>query len=249
MSLNFRVLIADDDKGMRLVLKKALSKVEGFELIGEAEDGNAAFCFSESFRPDVIFMDVEMPLLNGIECAKKVMDINPKTIIIFATAHDEYMSDAFEVYAFDYLVKPFKLERVNQTLERIKSLSANLIEQPVKQFGNPNRVLEKLVIKNKDGINFINMNEIILIQREDRSTAIYTTDERYITSDSLSDLEERLDSSIFFRSHKSYIINLLLIQKIFPYGRWTYVLKLKNTDKDALLTHERYEELQKIFER
>ncbi len=249
MSLNFRVLIADDDKGMRLVLKKAMSKVEGFEFIGEAEDGNAAFCFSESFRPDVIFMDVEMPLLNGIECAKKVMDINPKTIIIFATAHEEYMSDAFEVYAFDYLVKPFKLERVNQTLERIKSLSTNLNEQPIKQLCNPNRVLEKLVVKNKDGINFINMSEIILIQREDRSTAIYTTDERYITSDSLSDLEERLDSSIFFRSHKSYIINLLMIQKIFPYGRWTYVLKLKNTDKDALLTHERYEELQKIFER
>lgn len=249
VNLNFRVLIADDDQGMRLVLKKVLSKVEGFELIGEAEDGNAAFCFSESFRPDVIFMDVEMPLLNGIECAKKVMDINPKTIIIFATAHEEYMSDAFEVYAFDYLVKPFKLERVNQTLERIKSLSANLNEQPVKQLGNPNRVLEKLVIKNKDGINFINMNEIILIQREDRSTAIYTADERYITSDSLSDLEERLDSSIFFRSHKSYIINLLMIQKIYPYGRWTYVIKLKNTDKDALLTHERYDELQKIFER
>jgi|BioPla2DNA2_1021312.scaffolds.fasta_scaffold18117_3 two-component system LytT family response regulator len=249
VSLNFRVLIADDDKGMRLVLKKVLSKVEGFEVIGEAEDGDAAFCFSEAYKPDVIFMDVEMPLLNGIECAKKVMDINPKTIIIFATAHEEYMSDAFEVYAFDYLVKPFKLERINQTLERIKSLSAHLNEQPLKQIGKPNRILEKLVIKNKDGISFIDMNEIILIQREDRSTAIYTMDDKYITSDSLSDLEERLDSSIFFRSHKSYIINLLMIQKIYSYGRWTYVLKLKNTDKDALLTHERYEKLQKIFEK
>ncbi|NLL04546.1 MAG: response regulator transcription factor [Clostridiaceae bacterium] len=247
--MNFRVLIADDDKGMRLVLKKVLSKVEGFEVIGEAEDGDAAFCFSEAYKPDVIFMDVEMPLLNGIECAKKVMDINPKTIIIFATAHEEYMSDAFEVYAFDYLVKPFKLERINQTLERIKSLSAHLNEQPLKQIGKPNRILEKLVIKNKDGISFIDMNEIILIQREERSTAIYTMDDKYITSDSLSDLEERLDSSIFFRSHKSYIINLLMIQKIYSYGRWTYVLKLKNTDKDALLTHERYEKLQKIFEK
>jgi two-component system LytT family response regulator len=247
--LNFRVLIADDDDGMRLVLKKALSKVEGFELIGEAEDGNAAFCFSESLKPDVIFMDVEMPLLSGIECAKKVLDINPKTIIIIATAHEEYMSEAFGVYAFDYLVKPFKLERVNQTLERIKNLSGNLKEQPVKQLGNPNKALEKLVVKNKEGINFINMDEIILIQREDRSTAIYTSDERYVTSDGLSDLEERLDSSIFFRSHKSYIINLFMIHKIFPYGRWTYVVKLKNTDKDALLTHERYEELQKMFER
>lgn len=249
MNLTFKVLIADDDKGMRLVLKKALSKVEGFEIIGEAEDGNAALCFSESLKPDVIFMDVEMPFLNGIECAKRIMDINPKTIIIFATAHEEYMPDAFEVYAFDYLVKPFKLDRINQTLERIKSLSINYNEQPVKQIGNPGKVLDKLIVKNKEGISFINMNEIILIQREDRSTAIYTTNEKYITSDSLSELEARLDSSIFFRSHKSYIINLLLIHKIYPYGRWTYVVKLRNTDKDALLTYERYEELQKLFER
>jgi len=247
--LDFKVLIADDDQGMRLVLKKALSKVEGFELIGEAEDGNAAFCFCESKKPDVIFMDVEMPLLNGIDCAKKVLDINPKTIIIFATAHEEYMSDAFELYAFDYLVKPFKLKRINQTLERIKSVSINLNQPPLKQLGTPNKVLEKLVVKNKEGISFINMDEIILIQRENRSTAIYTKDERYITSDGLSDLEERLDSSIFFRSHKSYIINLLMIHKIFPYGRWTYVVRLKNTDKDALMTHEHYEELQEIFER
>lgn len=249
VNLNFKVLIADDDKGMRLVLKKALSKVEGFEIVGEAEDGNTALCFSESLKPDVIFMDVEMPFLNGIECAKRIMDINPKTIIIFATAHEEYMPDAFEVYAFDYLVKPFKLERINQTLERIKSLSVIHKEQPVKSIGNPNKTLDKLIVKNKEGINFINMNEIILIQREDRSTAIYTTNEKYITSESLSELEARLDSSIFFRSHKSYIINLLSIHKIFPYGRWTYVVKLRDTDKDALLTHERYEELQKIFER
>lgn len=244
------MLIADDDKGMRLVLKKVLSKVESFELIGEAEDGNAVLCFSESLKPDVIFMDVEMPFLNGIECAKRIMDINPKTIIIFATAHEEYMSDAFEVYAFDYLVKPFKIDRINQTLERIRSLAVNITDQPIKQqIGNLNKALDKLIIKNKEGINFINMDDIILIQRENRSTAIYTTDEKYITSDSLSELEARLDSSIFFRSHKSYIINLLLIYKIYPYGRWTYVVKLKNTDQDALLTHERYEELQKIFEK
>jgi len=249
VNLNFKVLIADDDQGMRLVLKKALSKVEGFEIIGEAEDGNAALCFSESLKPDVIFMDVEMPLLNGVECAKKILDINPKTIIIFATAHEEYMPAAFELYAFDYLVKPFKLDRIYQTLERIKSLAAYLNEPTAKQVGEPNKVLDKLIVKTKESINFINMDEIILIQRENRSTAIYTADEKYITSDSLSDLEERLDKSIFFRSHKSYIINLHMIHKIYPYGRWTYVVKLKNTDQDALLTYERYEELQKLFNR
>lgn len=241
------MLIADDDAGMRILLKKAVSKIEGFELVGEAEDGNTAFCLAESLRPDVIFLDVEMPGLSGIECAKKVMDINPKTIIIFATAHQEYMPDAFEVYAFDYMIKPFKVERIHKTLERIKSLSGEADEQVVKHVISHTKALDKLIIKNKEGISFIDMEDIILIQREDRNTAIYTSDERYITSEGLSELEDRLDKTIFFRSHKSYIINLLMIHKVFPYGRWTYVVKLRNTDKDALITHDRYEELQKLF--
>jgi two-component system LytT family response regulator len=86
-----------------------------------------------------------------------------------------------------------------------------------------------------------------LIQREDHSTAIYTAQERYVTSEGLSELEERLDGEIFFRSHKSYIINLTMVYKIYPYGRWTYIVKLKNTSQDALITHEKFEEMQRLF--
>lgn len=245
--MDYKVLIADDNAGMRTLLKKAVLKIDGLELIGEAEDGNTAFTLAEELRPDIIFMDVEMPGISGIECAKKVMDVNPKTIIIFATAHPEYMPDAFEVYAFDYMVKPFKMDRIRQTLERIKSLKHELGESTVKHSPIQTKSLDKLIVKNKEGMSFISMDDIILIQREDRNTAIYTSDERYITSESLSELEERLDKGVFFRSHKSYIINLSMIHKIYPYGRWTYVIKLKNTEKDALITHEKYDELQKMF--
>lgn len=246
--MDYKILIADDNDGIRNLLKKAISRFDGFEPIGEAKDGYAAFDLAEQTRPDIIFMDVEMPGMSGIECAKKIMDINPKTIIIFVTAHPEYMSDAFEVYAFDYMVKPFKIDRIRQTLERIKSLNHDLEQNSIGHLTQPSKSLDKLIVKNKEGLSFISMEDIILIQREDRNTAIYTADERYITSDSLSELEERLDKNVFFRSHKSYIINLLMIHKIFPYGRWTYIIKLKNTQKDALITSERYEELQKLFE-
>mgnify|MGYP003780466209 CR=1 FL=1 len=245
--LIYKVLIADDDAGMRTVLKKAISKVNGFDLKGEAEDGETAFCLADSLRPDVIFMDVEMPKLDGIECAKRIMDINPKTMIIFATAHQEYMPDAFEVYAFDYIVKPFKIERIHNTLNRIKDLTGKENKPQSDRTFSITKALDKLVIRNKEGISFIDMNDIILIQREDRSTAIYTHDERHITSEGLTELEERLDRAVFIRSHKSYIINLSMIQKIYPYGRWTYIVKLKNTEKDALLTHENYENLQRLF--
>lgn len=245
--MNLKVLIADDDFGMRLILKKAIEKVEAFELIAEAEDGEEALELYEKLPPDIVFMDVEMPKLDGLECARRIADINPKTIIIFATAHEEYMSKAFEMYAFDYLVKPFKLERVYQTLQRIKEQNTQKEQHIISRATRYERGLEKLLVKSKEGLSFIDTGEIIIIQREGRNTVIHTSNESFSTSESLSEIEERLDKSQFFRSHKSYIVNLSMITKIFPYGRWTYVIKFKNTDKDALLTHEKYDELREIF--
>lgn len=242
-----KVLIADDDQGMRLVLKKVIGKAEGFEIIGEAGDGETTLALAEELSPNVIFLDVEMPVMSGIECAKRIADINPKTILIFATAHESYMQDAFEVYAFDYLVKPFKVDRIFQTLDRIRELFNGSEKNPIHEVILREKGFDKLMISNKDGISLVDMQDIQLIQRENRSTVIYTGSDRYVTSESLSDIEKRLNSGLFFRSHKSYIVNLSLVHKIYPYGRWTYIIKLRNTDKDALLTHEKYEELKKIF--
>jgi two-component system LytT family response regulator len=242
-----KVLIADDDFGMRLVLNKIINKIEGVELIGEVEDGREALKLFEEVKPDIIFLDIEMPGLNGLECAKRIFDINPKTIIIFATAHEEFMSEAFEVYAFDYLVKPFHIERIKKTLKRIINNTGdannNVIEKTIYHKKN----VDKLIIKNKEGMCFIDIDNIILIQREERSTVIYTRDNRYITSENLGNIEERLNKTSFFRSHKSYIINISKINRIYPYGRWTYIIKFKECDKDALITHKKYAELEKIF--
>ncbi len=245
--MELKVVICDDEEGMRLVLKKAIEKVDGFEIVGEAMDGEASLEIIDSLRPDIVFIDVDMPKLTGIECAKKVLDINPKIIIIFATAHEEYMSEAFSVYAFDYLVKPFKIERIFQTLNRIKATNKEHDEKAINKIIRHEKGLDKIMLKSKEGISLINMKDIILIQREDRSTVIYTKDSSYVTSDNLTELEDRLDNAQFFRCHKSYIINLSMINKIYPYGRWTYTVKLLGTDKDALLTHEKYEDLKVIF--
>ncbi len=245
--MSLKVLIADDDCGMRLVLRKALKNIDDVEIAGEAENGEAALCLYDELKPDVVFLDVEMPNVTGIDCAKKIMDINPKTFIVFATAHGEYMSDAFELYAFDYLIKPFKIERIYQTMERIKSIGDKHENKGIQKIIKHDKGLDKLIVKSKEGISFIDMNDIIMIQRENRSTVIYTFRESYSTSESLGDLEDRLDKTQFFRCHKSYIINLSLVDKIYPYGRWTYIVKLRNTEKDALLTHDKYAELEKIF--
>ncbi len=244
---DLRVLIADDDTGMRTVMRKIIEKADGYALVGEAENGTDAVKQVEALKPHVVFLDVEMPELTGVECARQIQDIDPSTIIIFATAHDAYMSDAFEVYAFDYLVKPFKVERVLQTLERVRGRqSAPLAEKT--SVAERKSIDGRMMLHHRDGVSFIDLKDILLVQREDCATVIYTEEDgRYVTSDSLAEMEERLQSDAFFRCHKSYIINLNHIKDITPYGRWTYIVRLQGTKHDALITHDKYEELERMF--
>lgn len=247
---DLRVLIADDDAGMRMVLRRIVEKAEGFTLVSEAADGRQTLEYVERDKPRLVFLDVEMPLLSGVECARAIMDMDPNNIIIFATAHDAYMGEAFEVYAFDYLVKPFKVQRVLQTLSRARErlLSRGTPAQAVSQSYAPPAVQGRLMLRGREGVSFVNLQDVLLVQREDRSTVLYTVGEgRYVVQDSLSEMQERLPANAFFRCHKSYIINLNRIRDITPYGRWTYVVRLEGTTRDALITHEKYEELQKRF--
>ncbi|MGN0779941.1 MAG: LytR/AlgR family response regulator transcription factor [Aristaeellaceae bacterium] len=245
-----KVVIADDDAGMRLIERKMIGKVEGFTLAGEAQDGPELLRLVEELHPQIVFLDVEMPGKTGVECAKVIQDMDPTIIMIFATAHDQYMGDAFEVYAFDYLLKPFKVDRVLQTLERARDRVVRVDEKPlpVPPKAVPRAAAGRLMLRHKEGVSFIGMDDILLIQRENRATVIYTMGGgRYVTGDSLSETEARLDPAVFFRCHKSYIINLNHISNITPYGRWTYVVRLNGTTQDALITHEKYEELERMF--
>ena len=99
------VLIADDDAGMRLVMRRLVEQAEGYALAGEASDGAALIRLYDERRPEVVLLDVEMPEMSGIECARAIQDRDPRTVLVFATAHEEYMASAFEVYAFDYLIQ------------------------------------------------------------------------------------------------------------------------------------------------
>ncbi len=246
-----RVLIADDNEAMRLIERKMIDRVDGFTLVGEAKDGLECIRLVEELHPQIVFLDVEMPGKTGVEAARIIQDMDPSIILIFATAHDEYMGDAFEVYAFDYLVKPFKVERVMQTLERARDrLHPDRDEAPLPHHAasKPVQPAGRMMLHHREGVTFLSMQDIVLVQREDRATVIYTKDGgRYVTGDSLSETEARLDPAVFFRCHKSYIINLNYISNITPYGRWTYIVRLSGITQDALITHEKYEELERMF--
>lgn len=161
------------------------------------------------------------------------------------------MSDAFEVYAFDYLLKPFKLERALKTLELVRDRLSEKDEAVLlAPAQNAAKISSgRLMLRHKEGVSFISMEQILLVQREERMTVIYTANgERYVTGESLSDIEAKLPETIFFRCHKSYIVNINQIDSITPYGRWTFIIKLHGTTQDALITHDKFDELQKMFE-
>ena len=246
-----RILIADDDAGMRLVMRRLVERAEGYALAGEAEDGRRLIELYDALRPEVVLMDVEMPGMTGIECARAIQDRDPRTVLVFATAHEEYMASAFEVYAFDYLVKPFRVERAMETLRRIRERLRGDGAEPVASGSVTPAAMTvpgRMMLRHREGVSFVDVPDSAMVMRENRATVLLMKDgARYVVPDGMAELDERLPDEIFFRTHKSYIVNLNLIDSIAPYGRWTYVVKLKGLKEDALITHERFEELQKRF--
>ena len=199
---------------------------------------------------DIYVLDIVMPGMNGIELGTALREDSPDAKLIYLTSSEEYALDSFRVRAFDYLMKPFKIERVIQTLERVRERLRMRINRPhTPQVAVPRAASGRMMLRHREGVTFVDYEDILLVQREERSTVIYTRDEeRFVTSDSLGEMEERLPKDVFFRCHKSYIINLNHIKDITPYGRWTYVVRLEGTQHDALITHEKYEELERMFQ-
>ena len=230
-----RILLADDEAGMRLALRSIIETMEGFAIVGEAENGARASVLAAELRPDVVFLDVEMPELSGTEAAKLISSVVPDAMLVFVTAHSEYMPAAFEVYAFDYIVKPFKPERVMQTLRRAeKSLRS-------RDDGT------SLLIKGRDTISFVPLSSVLMACREGKETRIVTADETYLSSSTLAELWPKLEGRGFIKTHRSYIVRASAVTKLAPYGRWTWSASLRGTDATALVTHDKLDELQQLL--
>ena len=244
-----KICIIEDEADIRRLLRKIIEKQEGFEVVSESGDFTSAISDFAKYKPDVAFVDIDLGGQSGLECAKIMTELNPKLKVIFATAHSEYMANAFEIYAFDYLVKPFNVERVIKTLSRIKGERGTVIvPEQGEALGHADQFSDRLLIKGKEQVTFVDIKDIIYMERIESSTNIVTKDQVYVTSVGLGSLEEKLNPLEFKRSHKSYIINVSKITRIEPYGRWTFVVKFKGTEGTALMTAKSYEEIRKLFE-
>lgn len=246
--MKITVLIAEDDPDMRHVLRKVVEEVEGVQVVGEAGNGLEAIKLIRELSPQVVFVDIGLPEKDGVELAQEIFDINPLTFIVFATAFSEFREKAFDVYAFDYLVKPFKMNRVRQTMERIKQVLSGKIA------GRPGFYLKKLngdisrkqFFRSDNKLVYLNLDDIIYVTKEGRKCTIYFIGGQIQTNDNLSVLEEQLAGYPFFRSHSGFIINLRMVKELIPTGRSSYELVMANTKKRPLITVERFKELEEL---
>lgn len=243
-----KIIIADDDPYARIIMRTELNNIPGNIIIGEAENGRELVQMAKELNPDVVITDIDMPEMNGLDATKEIFNLYPKTLIIFATAYDNFARDAFQVYAFDYLIKPFNTERIKQTIQRIQDLNTKrensvILELPQKSGGEN----FKLFVQSNDNSLFVEIQDIIMITRYEQRTIIYTTEETITTYEPLKSIANRLNNNRFFRSHKGYLINVEKVKEISPLGNKAYQVKLANINEKALMTLEKLKEYREKY--
>lgn len=247
--MSLTVLMAEDDPAMRQVIRSAIRDVPGVEVVGEADDGVAAMQMYEDLHPRLVLIDIDLPSKNGLDLAKEIFEINPWTYIVFCTGFSEYRDKAFEIYAFDYLVKPFKVERIVKTINRIiafdsarqgesETLETPTIRKCAAQGARLFRDAEKFVM--------VDLKDIIFITRENRKTTIYHVGGKVCTEETLGSLEEQLKDQMFFRSHKGFLINLDMVKELVPCGKSTFQVTMANTRERPLMTWDKLRELDEM---
>lgn len=229
-----RVLIADDEAPAREELSYLISKIKDFEIVGVASSGSQAVFLIKELYPRVVFLDIQMPGLNGLEVSKALSSIEPRPITVFVTAHDKYAINAFDAEAVDYLLKPVSENRFLKTVKRIKELIRSQLTERIE-----NALLEhgsephskRIPVEKNGRIKLLDAKEIVYFFADQGYILAKTADSSYITNFTLNELEDRIDQSVFFRCHKSYMANMDYIREIIPWNYSTYKLIMSNNDE------------------
>jgi two-component system LytT family response regulator len=229
-----RIVIIDDECPGRELIRHYLKDVDSAEVIAECSDGFSGLKTISALKPDLVFLDIQMPRLTGIELVE-VMTEKPE--IIFTTAYDQYAIRAFELNAVDYLLKPFEkrrfIEAVNKAIEKIRSgsgnaESANRLFAKIPESEAP---VNRIVVRKANSINIIPVDQVRFVEAQDDYVMIHYTTGKALKQQTMKFYEENLPKSDFIRIHRTYIINVTEIKRIEPYGKDTHIAVLNSGEK------------------
>ena len=210
-----KALVVDDEAPARSELRYLLGEAGGVEVVGEAGNAVEALQLIKAIPYDVIFLDIQMPGLSGVQLAEVLSGLSRPPSIIFVTAHSEHAVKAFEVKATDYLVKPVEIERLRQAIGRLEPAAE---QAPAK--------VERIPVEKAGKKLLINVSDILYVMAKDDYSYLYTSADRYLSTISLAQLEIKLEPVGFFRIHRRYLVNLARVKEVVPMYGGTLLLTL-----------------------
>lgn len=242
-----RAIVVDDEELARQVLRELISTHPEIEVVAECANGFEAVKAITELKPDLLFLDIQMPKLDGFEVVELV---GSDMAIVFATAYDEYALKAFEVHAVDYLLKPFGWERFEKALEqarkRIGGPAASVTE--VAQAARaPGEYLDRVVVRDGTRVHIIPIAKLDYVEAQDDYVALASEGHKYLKQQTIASLEAALDPKRFLRIHRSYVVNLERVARIEPYGKDSKVAILTN-DSRLPVSRAGYERLRAVLE-
>ncbi len=247
--MRLRTIIVDDEAPARLKVKQYLKDHPDIEIVGEADNGADAVKIIREMKPDLAILDIQMPEMDGFEVIKALED---PPLVIFATAYDQYAIKAFEVNSIDYLLKPFSKSRLKEALERVRGYLrkdfGDKLGDLLRLVEQEKRYLNRITVRKGKRIIVLDVQDIVWVGAEETLNFASTKENRYLVNYTLAELEQKLDPGLFFRIHRSVLINLNHISEIIPWFAGQYKIVMKDREKTELtLSRRRVKELKEIF--
>ena len=223
-----KVIIVDDESAGRKLIKEYLEDFKDLILLGEANNGVDAVKIINEFKPDLVFLDIQMPGMTGFDVLTHLEEL-PQ--IIFSTAYDQYALKAFDVHAVDYLLKPYTKERFKVAVERLSKSTEVNKARPLAEnlLIETSKYPERILVQKQNKLVTIAVEDVIRIEAYGDYSKLVTTDDTYLSNYGISTLEERLDDSVFIRVHRSSIVNLNKVKELSKYTK-SYDITMENGD-------------------
>ena len=228
-----RIFIIDDEAPARRELRYLLEMLPGVEVVGEAANGTAALAGIRAAGPEVVFLDIQMPGVNGLELAQFLRELPKRPLVVFATAFDGYAAEAFEVEAIDYLRKPFTPERVARSVAKATKALGTVASHPsaIRVGGEPCR---KIPLYRGETIVPTAPERIVFARAEEGEVHVHAVDGRYRTRFTLNDLEQKLAGAGFARTHRSFLVNIDHVREVIPWFNGSYKLVMNDRERTEI---------------